>query len=321
MDKLYYIGIDIAKAKFDTAVLINGKFKTKVFSNDHKGFTLMLKWLDALSIIQANFCMEATGIYWESIAEFLTSKDFSVSVMNPSIIASYAKSLLQRGKTDEQDAKIIARYCEREQPAIWEAPPAEQKQLKGLMRQLEHLKHNHQKEVVRLMTADVCVQKIIKKHIKFLAREVEAIEAQINQLIEHDETFNRNNTLLQSIPGIGKKTAPWLLAYLGDGSRFNRGKEAASYAGLSPMPYQSGTSVRVKTRISKKGHTDLRQILYMPAMATYGKRRAFVPFINRLLESGKRPKEVIVALMRKIITIAQAVLKSGLPFNEEMHAH
>jgi transposase len=320
MDKFYYIGIDIAKAKFDVAVLINGKVKSKVFNNHIEGFGELTFWLESLSVHQAHFCMEATGVYWEQVAEYLSEQKHRVSVVNPAVIANYAKALMQRGKTDEQDAKVIARYCEREQPAAWIAPPKEQRQLKAMMRQLEHLKHNHQKEACRLQTTDVTVQKFIKKHIKFLANQIASLEEDIEMLIANNPVLCHNSSLLKSIPGVGAKTTPWLLAYLGDGSRFNRGKEAAAYAGLSPVPYLSGSSVRGKTRISKKGHNDLRQILYMPAMATYGKRRAFVPFINRLLESGKRPKEVIVALMRKIITIAQAVLKSQQPFNAEIHA-
>ena len=320
MDIVYYIGVDVAKAKVDIAVSIANKFKSKVFNNTPQGFKELTDWLKTLNIHHAHFCMEATGIYWEQIAEYLVEQKFIVSIVNPAIISAYAKSLMQRGKTDEQDAKVIARYCEREQPVAWVTPPKAQRQLKALMRQLEHLKHQHQKESCRLQTADKHVQSGIKKHIKCLATFITEIEEDIDELIKSDNQFNKNSSLLKSIPGIGEKTTPWLLAYLGDGTRFNRGKEAAAYAGLSPVPFLSGSSVRGKTRISKKGHNDLRHILFMPAMATYGKRRAFVPFINRLLESGKRPKEIIVALMRKIITIAQAVLKSQRPFNAELHA-
>jgi transposase len=126
---------------------------------------------------------------------------------------------------------------------------------------------------------------------------------------------------LDSIPGVGDKTIPWLLAYLGDGQRFSRGKQAAAFAGLSPQPFQSGSSVQGRSRISKAGHTDLRRILFMPALATYGRKRAFIPFIDRLKASGKAPMSIIVALMRKILTIAQAVLKSQQPFNPELHVN
>lgn len=87
------------------------------------------------------------------------------------------------------------------------------------------------------------------------------------------------------------------------------------------MPWQSGVSVRGKSRMSKTGHTELRKILFMPAMATYGRKKAFVAFVERLKASGKKPIEIVVALMRKIITIAQAVLKTQTPFDASLHAH
>src|SRR6201999_705333 len=118
-----------------------------------------------------------------------------------------------------------------------------------------------------------------------------------------------------SVPGLGESTIPWLLAYLGDGTRFETTKRASAFVGVCPKPRESGTSVRSKARIAKSGHADLRHALYMPAVVAYSRCKAFAPFVQRLKAAGKPPKVIIVALMRKLVCIAQAILKSGKKFD------
>lgn len=317
----HFLGVDIAKHKYDVALILNGKFKNKVFDNTEAGFTALADWLTQHQVTHVHACMEATGAYWEALATYLADAGQYVSVVNPAQISAYAKSVLQRGKTDVQDARLIARYCEREQPMLWQPAPASQRALLQLVRQLQHLNESYQAEQNRLKTSTGVVHASIAETADFLAKQIKQLSTQIDQHIDQDATLKQNHALLDSIPGIGDKTAPWLLAYLGTGERFGRGKQAAAFAGLTPRPWQSGSSIHGKSRISKTGHTDLRRILFMPALATYGRKKAFVTFVARLKASGKTPKEIVVALMRKIITIAQAVLKSQTPFNAELHAN
>jgi transposase len=311
------LGIDIAKHKFDVALILGGKYKNKVFDNNQAGFTELTDWLVQHQAVHVHACMEATGVYWEALATYLAGTHHGVSVVNPAQISAYAKSVLQRGKTDTQDARLIARFCEREQPMLWQPAPANQRELLQLVRQLQHLSEAYQAERNRLKTSTGAVHASIAATVDFLAGQIKQLTAKIDQ----DPTLKQNRALLDSVPGIGHKTAPWLLAYLGTGGRFGRGKQAAAFAGLSPRPWQSGSSIQGKSHISKTGHADLRRILFMPALATYGRKKAFVAFVTRLKDSGKTPKEIVVALMRKIITIAQAVLKSKIPFNPELHAN
>ncbi|MGB2833831.1 MAG: IS110 family transposase [Methylotenera sp.] len=271
---------------------------------------------------QTHCCMEATGIYWEALAQALADLDYAVSVVNPAQIAAYGQSQLQRGKTDKQDAQLIARYCQREQPTLYVAPPPAQRELLMLTRQYAHVQTALMSERMRLQTCQSdLVSTSITQVIECLATQLATLAKAIQQHIDQDPDLKVDADLLASIPAVGAKTVPWLLAYLGDGSRFARGKQAAAFAGLSPRQWESGSSVLGKTRISKTGHSELRKLLYMPAMGTFGKRRAYLPFIDRLIASGKRPMEIIVALMRKILTIAQAVLKSKVPFNPDLHAN
>jgi transposase len=328
------LGIDIAKDKFDVCLLLpdpkgkqSHKQRAKVFSNTAQGFVELHAWVGTLTQPYAittgviHVCMEATGIYWEALAHALIDYDYPVSVCNPAQIASYGDSQLQRGKTDKQDAALIARYCLREQPMLYVAPSKAQRTLLILTRQQLRLRDSLVAERLRLQTCqhDV-VASSISQVIDCLETQLKAIAKAITEHIDQDPDLKRDADLLASVPAVGVKTVPSLLAYLGDGSRFTRGKQAAAFAGLSPRQHESGSSVRGKTHISKTGHDALRALLYMPAMGTYGKRRAFVPFIDRLTASGKQPMEIIVALMRKILTIAQAVLKSKTPFNPLIHA-
>lgn len=133
--------------------------------------------------------------------------------------------------------------------------------------------------------------------------------------------MRRNAGLLATIPGIGEKSAAWLLAYLHDGRRFKNGKAAATYAGLTPMQMQSGESVNGRVRISKIGHSEIRKALYLPAMVySYGRYRdgVYREFVQRLEGNGKAKKAVIVALMRKLVTVAQAVLQHQRPFEVDL---
>ena len=132
-----YLGLDVAKAKIDCALLFNGKVKSKVVSNNNEGFETLKQWLTKQGANHVHACCEATGTYSDAIALFLHDQGHVVSVVNPAQIAAYAQSQLARAKTDALDAKLIARYCEREQPMVWTPPPAAERLLLALLRDLK----------------------------------------------------------------------------------------------------------------------------------------------------------------------------------------
>ena len=332
---IHYLGIDIAKAKFDVALTIKpsssesikgkdkDRHKAKVFANSTEGFKQLFDWLQVQGVCSEHHtvhcAMEATGAYWEELAQALADAGLHVSVINPSQIASYSKSLLQRGKTDIQDARSIARYCEAQHPALWVQAPLAQRQLLALVRQHQYLGNSLQAERNRHQTAQPVVQASIESVMAALEQAISDLERLIKQHIDSNPYLKHNQDLLESIPGVGSKLSLWLLAYLGDGQKFGRAKQAAAYAGLNPSKWESGSSVKGKSRISKVGQCDLRKILFMPALSVYGRHKQFTAFVERLKASGKAPKAIVVALMRKILTVAQAVLKSQTPFNPAFH--
>lgn len=316
---LMHLGLDVSKAKIDCALLLQGKIKSKVITNNREGFEVLKLWLAKQGASRVHACCEATGTYSEAIALFLHEQGHVISVVNPAQIAAYAETHLSRAKTDAQDARLIARYCEREQPVAWAPPPAEERLLLALLRDLQDLKSMQQAESNRLATAHPGVRARLQRHLKFLAREIEQLRQKIEQHIDHHDQLRGRRDLLDSVPGLGENTIPWLIAYLGDGTRFSGSKCAVAFFGLSPKPRQSGTSVRGKANIAKTGHADMRHALYMPAMVAYSHCKAFASFVRRLKAAGKPPKLIIVALMRKLVAIAQAILKSGKPFDQSLH--
>ena len=316
---MMYLGLDVAKAKVDCALLVQGKARSKVVSNNQEGFETLKQWLGKHGASRVHACCEATGTYSEAIALFLHEQGHVVSVVNPAQIAAYAQSQLSRAKTDALDARLIARYCEREQPVAWTPPPAEERLLLALLRDLQDLQSMQRAESNRLATAHPGVRERIERHLDFLEREIEQLRKKIEQHIDHHDQLRGRRDLLDSVPGLGEHTIPWLIAYLGDGKRFTGSKCAVAFFGLCPKPHQSGSSVRGKARIAKSGHADLRHALYMPAVVAYSRCKAFASFVQRLKAAGKPPKVIIVALMRKLVAIAQAILKSGKPFDPSLH--
>ena len=316
---MMYLGLDVAKAKVDCALLVQGKARSKVVSNNQEGFETLKQWLGKHGASRVHACCEATGTYSEAIALFLHEQGHVVSVVNPAQIAAYAQSQLSRAKTDALDARLIARYCEREQPAVWTPPPAEERLLLALLRDLQDLQSMQRAESNRLGSAHPGVRERIERHLEFLAHEIKQLRKKIEQHIDHHDQLRGRRDLLDSVPGLGEHTIPWLIAYLGDGQRFPGSKCAVAFFGLCPKPHQSGSSVRGKARIAKSGHADLRHALYMPAVVAYSRCKAFASFVQRLKAAGKPPKVIIVALMRKLVAIAQAILKSGKPFDSSLH--
>jgi transposase len=317
----FYLGIDIAKAKLDCALLLpNGKFRTKSsLENTLKGFAELDHWLKAHQVKQAHVCMEATGIYWEAVAEHLSNAGHTVSVANPFQIKSFAGSCLARSKTDRIDARFIARFCAERHPEPWRAPSLSEQTLKALVLRLDALQTIRVQELNRAEVARDAVRSSIIAHIGWLDGQIKELLQMIRQHIDNDPDLKEKRDLLDSIPGVGEHTIALLLAFSVHPGRFGNARKAAAFAGLDPRQSESGSSVHAKPRLSKIGHRVLRKALYMPAMVTLYKTQWGQQFRQRLAAAGKPPMLIIGAMMRKLIHVAFGVLKSGVPFNPAFH--
>lgn len=315
-----HLGIDVSKAKLDCALrLPSGKFRAKVVPNSPDGFAALLAWLDTQQAGQPHTCMEATGVYWEAIAQFLVAQGFTVSVINPVQIKSYGKSCLIRTKTDKVDAKLISSFCAERNPAHWQAPSETELTLRALVLRLESLQTMRIQESNRLDVSRAAVRDNIQDHLDWLDNEIKGLIQAIKNHIDTHPNLKQQRDLLDTIPGLGERTIATLLAFYTDTSRFNNSRQAAAFAGLDPRHHESGSSVNGKPRLSKIGHAFLRKALYMPAIVTLYKTEWGKRFKDRLAASGKPPKLIIGAMMRKLIHVAFGVLKSQQPFNTCLH--
>jgi transposase len=321
-NKVHKVGIDVSKNKLDVALLREqGKFRDKVLANSRKGFEELLAWLAKQGVAHAHICMEATGSYWEELAEYLVDAGFEVSVVNPALIKKYGESLGERSKTDKIDARVIARFCAERCPERWQAPSKAVRGLRAMVRRREALIELRTEELNRRDSAsEPCVLESIDKVIAHLDEQIKQIDKQIDKHIDSDPTLQEQRTLLQTVPGIGKVVSGMLLSYYGGELRFGSSKQAVAFAGLDTSRRESGTSVRGKPRLSKKGHSNIRGTLYMPAVVAMSKTPWGKAFAGRLAAAGKPSMLIIGAVMRKLLAIAYGVLKSGQPFNPALHA-
>lgn len=307
------LGIDVAKGKLDAALKFDGKTLERRFDNRPKGFKLLHGWLMSLRIEQAHACLEATGTYGEAVAEFLYEKGHRVSVVNPLRIKSYAKADLQRNKTDTADARTIADFCLVKDPDDWHPLPDEVKHLQALTRRIGSLGQMLASERNRLESAAAEVRPSLKRIIRTLEKEIEQVTRLIKDHINAHPDLKQQNKLLQTIPGIGPKTARVMLGEI-EFSTFKSARSLAAHAGLTPRKDQSGTSLN-RTRLSKLGNGRLRKALYFPAIVALKHNETIKEFASHLSKKGKTPMQVICAAMRKLLHIAFGVIKHNHPFN------
>jgi transposase len=319
-----WIGIDVSKQTLDVCLLREaGKPLCKPFRNDAVGFAKLLRWVQSqVPEGTYHFCLEATGTYGHGVAFFLAEAEQRVSMINPFHSKHAALSRGARNTTDTYAAQILADYCRKENPPLWRVAAPEVRVLIALMRRLQNLKDQQRQEANRLGEPGLLkvVQRSLQKNLRFLDKEIAAIEKAIDTHIKAHAPLRTDRDLLCSIPGISKTTAHWILAELPDVEQFASAQSAAAYAGLSPQEYHSGTSVKKATRLCKQGNRHLRRALYMPALTAFRYNPLVKALFDRLVAKGKPRMVAVGAAIRKLLMLAYGVLKSGKEFEPEWHS-
>lgn len=213
----YFIGIDVAKLKFDVAIKKSAnRYLAEQFSNDHQGFRAFSAWLQKQKIDSPLYIViEATNIYHEALCEYLYKAGFKVAVINPKCSTNLAKGLNLRSKTDKVDAKLLARLGElhHEELRLWQPCPQAVQTLRRQLRQIAHLKQLKAKEKTRLsMLVDedcICSSQTL---IAYVDEQIRQLQRKIDRLVKTDENLSRHQKLLMSIPAIGKNTACSLIS-------------------------------------------------------------------------------------------------------------
>lgn len=311
------LGIDIAKAKFDVALLQTERCRHHVFPNNTRGFADLQRWLHDQQVDSVHACLEATSTYGLALAAFLHAAGHTLSVVNPFQIKAFAQSELRRTKTDKVDAALIARFCRAMAPRPWTPPPSGLAELQALSRRLEALKAMHTQEANRLQVpgTPALVLDSIRAVLAALEAQISLIERQIDEHLDQHSDLKAQCDLLDSIPGIGHTSAVVLRTELGNPTDYASGRQLAAQAGLVPTQRQSGSSVRGKAHLSKRGNPRLRKSLYWPAITAMSKIARFREFAQRQRNQGKKGLVIISAIMRKLIELAFAILKRGRPFD------
>ena len=314
--KKAFLGIDIAKNKFDVALLSDDKYKTKKFNNSKSGLNSLIDWVSSKNVTIEIACMEATGSYSDCLAEYLFEKNIHVSVVNPVRISGFSKSKLSRNKTDTLDAKLIAEFAKCMLPEKWIHTPKHIRTLQAYTRRIDDLIKMHRQEKNRLDVACEELKSSINKNVVMFDEQIKELKKLIKEHINNHPDLKSKDKLLQSIPAVGDTVSAIIMSFLSDLSKFSSAKQITAFVGLNPKQIQSGASVNGRTRLSKTGHREIRKNLYMPALSAIRFNPMIKKFYNNLLSRGKSKMCAIGAVMRKMLHIIYGVLKSGKEFDE-----
>lgn len=313
-----WAGVDVSKATLDICWFKEGvPFHLKV-SNDLRGF----KELESRLPEGAHVVMEATGAYYLRLAHFLLTRGTPLSVVNPLSIKRYAQMKLARAKTDKYDAALIAGFGASQVPDLWTLPDArilEMQQLVTLEEQLMVQKRallNQQEAFSHNPFASNRALKSIQALVRTMNRELARIKADLEEISRTH--YPRIIEILCSIPGMGIKTAQALIVATRGFREKTNGRNLCSYVGIAPRPYQSGTSVRARGRISKMGSRGVRNKIYMCTLSAIRSNAACKVFYERLRKNGKPAKVALIAVAAKLLRQAAAMIKADELFDEKL---
>lgn len=309
--KIY--GVDISKEVFDVYSLDTGHLQ---FTNDIAGFNSFIKIVSKDSLL----IMEATGYYHYRLAQYLYNKGFAVSVVNPLSVKRFIQMKLAKVKTDKSDAKAIYEYGFINEVPLYNALNDLQSECLQLFRLLDnYLKQRtatknklHGEKALGIPSK--FVYRSLTRNLKHLNKEIELLEGRLLQLVKQEQQHQL--TLLKSIPGMGMKTALFLIVVTDGFKKFESAKQLCSYVGITPTIRESGSSVRGRSRISKVGNRKLRNLLFLCAFSACKHNKACKALYDRIVAKGKSKKLALIAVSNKLLKQAFAIAKSGLPYDE-----
>ena len=307
-------GIDISKDVFDCYGSLQGHLQ---FKNDELGFKKFHKTLPKNCLV----VMEATGYYHYRFAQFLYKKGVCVSVVNPLSIKRFIQMKLAKVKTDKSDAKAICNYGLTQEVPLYNALTDTQSECLQLFRLMDNFLKSrtavknkiHGEEVLGIPSK--FVYRYLLQIKKYLDIQLKGIDVKLLSLVKKDQ--QKQLTLLQTIPGIGQKTALFLIVVTDGFNKFETASQLCSYAGITPTIRESGSSVRGRARISKVGNRKLRNLLFMCSMSAYKKNKGCREIFERITNKGKSKKLALLAVCNKLLKQSFAIAKSGIPYDEK----
>jgi transposase len=305
-----YVGIDVAKDKLDLDRSGSGAVET--FTNDAAGVARVVRLLAPLR--PAAVVVESTGGLGRPLVEALLEAELPVALVHPGRVRYFAKGLGILAKTDRIDARVLRRFGELAAPRLLERRSKSQADLRDLVacrRQLCQTRtqqHNR-----RCATASKAALRSIGAVVKALDEQIDSLDRQIRDLLDADDDFRHLDGLLRSVPGVGPALSATIAADLRELGQADR-RQVCGLVGVAPFADDSGT-VKGKRSI-RGGRTALRCVLYMATLAAMRFNPVIKAFAQRLRAAGKVPKVVVVACMRKLLSLINAMIRDGLRWDQ-----
>jgi transposase len=322
MKQVNQVGVDVDSEKLVSAIQRAGqRLPLATFANTAAGHRKFIHWATKGSC-PARVCLEATGIYSLEFALALHhAKNVEVMVVNPRAIKDFTRACMQRAKTDAVDAGGILDFLERMPFTAWQPPAPEVLELQAINRRIVQLnteltREKNRRHAVEFAGASAdAIANDIEVNIRHLERRLERLHHSGLQLVRGTPALATKLAHLISTKGIGEASAMRLLAELLVLPDDLAAPQWVAHAGLDPRPYDSGTSVHRPRRISKVGNRYLRAALYMPALVAIQHEPNVRAFYSKLVATGKKPMQAVVAVMRKLLHAIWGMLKHDQDFD------
>lgn len=304
------VGIDVSKAKLDIAVLpAGGQFTV---SNDRDGISGLVRRIKPLR--PSRIVLEATGKLEHLAVSELASAGLPVIVINPGQVRHYAKARGRHAKSDPIDARLIAEFARDLTPEFHPLPDAETQALAALCQRRHQLLEMQQMESNRLERAEQSTRKSIKAMLRFLQRELEQVEQEIERRIKNSPIWQARRELLATMKGIGAASCSALLAWLPELGQVSRQKICAL---VGVAPYDDDSGQWHGRRHIAGGRAAVRRVLYMASLAAVRHNPDLRAYYQRLIRRGVKPKAALIAALRKMLTILNAMVRDNAPWRPQ----
>ncbi len=302
-------------------------FAHKTFGNNKKGFTELVKWVTKSMIkeVAVQYVMEATGVYHEALAFFLDGHKKALSIVLPNKISNYARTLDIKTVTDKTSSEAIALFSLERQLEKWVRPAAIYLQMRQLTRERSQLLDErtvlknqlHAEQSSGWPNKESIAR--TNKRIALLTKQDKEITESLQKLIKEDPELASIIKLICSIPGISTITAATIIAETNCFALIKNKRQLTSYASLDIREKQSGTSVKGKPRISKRGNKKLRSALYMPALTAIRHDERYKAVYARLVGKHGVKMKAAVAIQRKLLEMSYTVFKTGTAYDKDYY--
>ncbi|MBL7965436.1 MAG: IS110 family transposase [Prolixibacteraceae bacterium] len=318
-----FVGIDVSKLTLD--VFIHEKQVHKQFRNEENGFVLLIQWLEkqtGQSHDSMLICFEHTGLYSLLLANFLEEKQISFSMV-PAL--EIKRSLgVARGKNDIVDSKRIAEYANRfrDKISLTKLPAKDIGKIHSLLTLRDRLSRHlgmyklTKDETIRVINKNDLPELFssYENIIPFIKLEISRIEVAIRNIINSNEELRTSFKLITTIKGIGLIVAAYLIVYTHNFTRFDNWRKFACYSGIAPFDFQSGTSVRGRTRVSSIANKQVKKMLHLAAICAMHTDTELREYYHRRQVEGKTKMSTINIIRNKLIARAFAVVRRGTPY-------